>query len=60
MLSISEDGMMRQELHKSPYQTNHDPCLQLQPLEECKGSGMVSGKKMANTKEQRKTVEMKY
>ena len=36
------------------------PCLQLQSFEECKGLGMVSGKKVANKKEQRNTVEVKY
>ena len=29
-------------------------------LEVCNGSGMVSGKKVANKKEHRKTVELKY
>ena len=60
-LVLDECSLQRSDIIISKFaQHKGGPCLQLQSLEECKGSGMVAGKKVANKKEQRKTVEVTY
>ena len=58
---LDECSLQRSDIIISKFaQHKGGSCLQLQSLEECKGSGMVSGKKVTNKKEERKTVEVKY